>query len=460
MIATRPKPYKFQLIDIRRMEAMNLRSLLSWDMGLGKTVATLACLYRNPHAMPAVVVCPASVKFHWEAEAAKFGIRTSVAEGRRPPILAWTRGGRSNGLLVINYDILPFWTDVLKKMDFKTIILDECQNLGNQNSSRTKASVELARPMKHAIALSGTPLTNRPAELWPTLNILRPDLFGSFWNYASKYCKPRFYRGEWHYNGAEHLSELNRELKAVMIRRRKGEVLKDLPEKTRHIIPVKIRRPEEYREAANDFLRWMAKTNRGKLRSAARAEKMVRVGYLLRLTAKLKMKAVVEWANTFLDATDEKLVLFSVHKKAVNVLKKRCLAKSVVVDGSVTGRDRVAVVEQFRRDKNTRLLVGNIKAAGTGIDGMQMACRTCGFVELWWVPASHVQAEDRLHRIGQTRPVSANYFVAVGTIEEKLCQVIQTKQSVIGETLDGDAKSDLNVFDELMKAIMKQGERK
>lgn len=436
------------------MERMKLRSLLSWDMGLGKTVATNAVFYRNPQTLPAVVVCPASVKYQWEAEAAKFGIRSTVAEGRKPP----NRNGRllgSEKLLIINYDILPQWVDSLSSVGLRTIVIDECQMLGNPQSNRTKATVRLARPMKYAIGLSGTPLTNRPAEMWSTLNILRPDLFGSFWHYACDFCDPKFIRGEWQYKGATNLDELNRQLQPVMIRRRKRDVLADLPPLRRRIVPVPIRNPAEYREAHDDFLAWIKRTDPAHWRSAARAEQMTRPGYLLRLTARLKMRAVIKWANDFLEQGDEKLVLFAYHKKAIDALKRKCRAKSVVIDGSVTGRKRTAAKDQFRRDPNTRLLIGNLKACGTGVDGLQEVCSTAGICELWWVPGAFLQLEGRLERIGQKHQIDMVYLVAQGTIEERLCQVLQDKQQVIAKTLDGeDAVDDLNLFDELV-SIMK-----
>ena len=433
------------------MEKMGLRSLLSWDMGLGKTVVTNAIFHRNPQALPAVVVCPASVKYQWESEAARFGIRSMIAEGRTPPRINGL--AQNDRLVIINYDILPTWVDTLSSMGMKTVVLDECQMLGNSRSKRTKAAVKVSRGMKYAIGLSGTPLTNRPAELWPTLNIIRPDLFGSFWHYASDFCEPRFIRGGWQYKGAENLKELHRQLQPVMIRRRKRDVLDDLPPLRRRVVPVQIRKPAEYKEASNDFLGWLKRTNAGRWRAAARSEQMTRVGYLLRLTARLKMRAVIQWANDFLEQGD-KLVLFAFHKKAINALKRKCNAKSVVVDGSVTGRNRKAAVDQFRKDPNTRLLIGNLKACGTGVDGLQEVCSTAGICELWWVPGAFLQLEGRLERIGQKNQIDMVYLVAQGPIEEKLCKVLQEKQRVIAETLDGDATSGgLNLFDELMSIM-------
>ncbi len=437
------------------MENMDLRCLLSWDMGLGKTIATLGCLYRNPQALPAVIVCPSSVKYMWESEAARFGFRAAVAEGQTPPDYLSGRLCPHERMLIINYDILPYWVDALRLLGLRTIVLDECQMIGSVTAARTKAAAEVAAPLSHAIALSGTPLTNRPAELWPTLNIVRPDLFPSFWKFACDHCEPKMVRGQWQYRGARNLKQLNHKLEDVMIRRRKDEVLTDLPSKMRRVVPVELRNISEYMLAENDFMRWLKMTDPSKVQSAGRAEQMVRVGYLLRLAARLKMKSVVEWVNHFLESVDEKLVLFAVHTKAIDTLKRRCKAKSVVVDGSVTGRDRKAAVDQFRRDRKTRLFIGNIKAAGTGIDGLQTVCQTAAFAEMWWSPGTMIQAEDRIHRIGQEGSAQIVYFVARKTIEEKLCKTLQAKQAVIDETLDGTAVVDnLDVFSQFVYSVM------
>lgn len=437
------------------MEQMGLRCMLSWDMGLGKTIATLGCLHRNPQALPAIVVCPASVKYMWESEAARFGIRAAVAEGQTPPDYLSGRLVKHERLLIINYDILRYWLDALKNLDLRTVIFDECQFLGTLTSRRTQAAMELARPLKYAIALSGTPLTNRPAELWPTLHILRPDLYNSFWLYACEYCEPRFIRGEWQYKGATKLKKLNQELQAVMIRRKKSEVLHDLPGWQRRVVPVPIRHPEEYKAASDNFLQWLRQTRPERVFAASRAEQVTRVGYLLRLAARLKMRFVADWIQDFLQR-DEKLVMFAVHKRVIRYLQERFPAESVVVDGSVVGRKRKAAVDQFRRDRRKTLFIGNIKAAGTGIDGLQDVASTVGFAEMWWVPGIHTQAEARVvDRIGQRNASIINYFVARGTIEEKLCKVIQTKQKVIDETLDGDSTlNSLDVFDQFVRAIM------
>ena len=182
-----------------------------------------------------------------------------------------------------------------------------------------------------------------------------------------------------------------------------------------------------------------------------RAEGLFKIGELLRLTARLKMKAVVNWSNRFLEETDEKLILFARHKKAIAVLQKWVKAKHVTVDGSITGRNRYLAVQQFQNDPSTRLFIGS-KAA---IEILTLtAASTVGVVEFFWTPGEHLQLEGRPDRIGQKKTVWINYLIAANTIEENMCKILHKKQKVISAVLDGDSNiNDLNLRQELLKVL-------
>lgn len=439
-------------------------TLLADDMGLGKTLQALWLLRRQKAGamFPALVVCPANVKYGWEhAAATHVGIRAQVLEGRTPTAKGF--GASLPKLTIINPDILPAWLPHLKRAGFQSLFLDECQDYGNPCSKRTKAAFDLARVIPFRAGLSGTPLMNAPGELWPTLHMLRPDIFRSLFSFADEYCKPKREFGRWTYKGARNLPQLHALLRrTLMVRRLKSDVLKDLPPKNRVVVPMELSDFGEYTHAATDFIGWLRKNYRndkGRVNRAARAAAVTRVGYLVRLAARLKARSVVDWANRFLrEYPEEKLVMFAIHKKMIDVLRRRIDAKSVVVDGSVTGRHRALAVEQFRKDPTTRLFIGNMRAAGVGVDGLQDVCTNAAFAEMWWVPGVHTQAEDRIYRIGQKGVAWIHYLISGGTIEERLCEIVQAKQATIHATLDGTGDAgDMDVFDLLIQALEGDG---
>lgn len=457
------KPFKYQkegVLDIEDFLQLHGGALLADDMGLGKTLQTLWVLQRSKvgNMFPALVVCPASVKYLWEHTALEHvNIRAQVLEGKTPLKTGFSK--TIPKITIINPDILASWLPYLVKVGFKTLVLDECQFFSNPRAKRTKAAMNLAHKIPYRIALSGTPLMNAPGELWPTLHMLQPEKFRSLFSFAEEYCRPRKEFGRWTYKGARNLPQLNSLLRRTcMVRRLKEDVLQDLPEKMRTVIPMDLKDRADYNYAASDFVGWLRKNYRddkGKVQRATRAAAVTRIGYLIRLAARLKARYVIEWANRFLlEYPDEKLVIFAVHKKMIETLQKRINVKSVMVDGSVTGRHRKIAVDCFRTDPTVRLFVGNIKAAGVGIDGLQDVCNNLAFAEMWWVPGIHTQAEDRIYRIGQKNTAWINYLVACDTIEEKLCSIIQAKQAIIHATLDGaNYEGDMDVFDQLIKVM-------
>lgn len=450
------KPYRYQLEDVRAVHRMGGRALVAWEMGLGKTGMSLMYLNRHPGQRPAVVVCPASLKLNWAREAERFfGMRTTVLGGTRPGLGLATPAP----VVVVNYDVLAptrhgeGWLGWLKELKPQVVVIDECHYLGDPRTKRTKAVRELCRGVPHVLALSGTPLVNRPAELFPTLNILRPDLFPSFFPFAIRYAGARKSPWGWEFKGATNVGELNRVLtRHLMVRRRKEDVLKDLPAKRRSVIPVELSDRKEYDLAHEEFLTWIAMRKPDRMTAALLAERLVRLGYLKRLAGQLKLPAVLAWVDDFLSGSGEKLVLFAIHKPVIAEVRRRYEKVCVVVDGGTPNARRQEAVDAFQRSDKVRLFVGNVRAAGVGLT--LTAASTMAFAEMGWTPGEHTQAEDRIHRIGQTGSALCHYFVAADTIETDLVEIIQSKQRVISSVLDGDERAaELNVLDLLVKKM-------
>lgn len=414
-----------------------------------------------------LVVCPAGVKYHWQDEFKLWGDeRAVVLNGTRPDAYHKALLSRRTGVFIINYDILGRWLPLLKTAKPWLVVFDECHALKNRSSVRYKNSLKLQKGVPHLLALSGTPFTNRPAELWAVLNMLWPEEFPSFWAFALRHCQPERKRWGWEYKGAVRLKELHRKLVSLgMVRRLKKDVLQDLPPTSRFVVPVPLgpAARKEYKEAEEDFLKYLRRVHGDKkARRAAKAAMMVKMGYLIRLVGTLKYAAVKEWIETFLEDNDGKLIVFGVHKAVVRGLyhEKKLRPLSVVVDGGVTAVQRHQEVRKFRKLPKKRLFFGNIKAAGTGWNGT--AASTVLFAEFGWTPGDHAQAEARPHRIGQTEPVMVYYLVVPDTIEDHLCKVLQAKQRVSDQVLDGtkQVEGGLDVYDLVSRNMLKKGKRR
>jgi len=423
--------------------------LLAYEMGLGKTLMSLWWIGARRDRLPAVVVCPAVVKYQWEVECKRALHATPVVlSGRKARPLGYC------DLAIINYDVLDCWIEELRRMRPRTVVLDECHYVKNPKAKRTKAARRLCYKVPNILALSGTPLLNKPIELWPILNILYPAIWRSRWHFAHRYCGPQLTPWGWKFDGATRVKELHKKLTdTCMVRRRKAEVIEDLPHKTRCVVPIELddAARREYERARLDFIAWLRERDPQAALRAKRAESITKLSYLLQLIAKHKANFVASWINDWLQESDGKLAVFVRHHEMTDTLVAAC-KEAVVIDGRETQAKRQAALRAFKEGPN-RVLIGSIDVAGVGLN-LQDVCNTVAFVELSFRPADHLQAEDRVHRIGSTAPVWVYYLIARDTLEEKLCRIIQSKQSTISSVLDGDEDvSGLDVFDQLLKEV-------
>lgn len=454
------QPYPFQSEVVDTIDRLQGRALLAASMGLGKSAMSLMWAVRH-QSWPTIIVCPASIKYNWEVECRRhFGLRAAVLEGRKVigesiPV--------NRKILIVNYDILDAWVGYLRSRNPQLIIVDECQAIKTPKTKRTKATRALCHEIPHVIALSGTPLVNRPIELWPVLNILRSAQFPSYSAFGHAWCAPRLTPwGVWSFDGCHKPKELHHLLTTgnlqhppIMVRRRKEEVLDQLPPKLRVVLPLPIEREKEYREAFNDFLNWLAKVNPNHVRKARNAKSLVRIAYVKRLAAELKLDSALSWVDNFLEGGDDKIILFAVHKDVIQKTAERYKRQCVVVDGSVTGAQRQACFDQFNKDLRCRVFVGNIKAAGVGWSAK--SCSTVAFLEYSWTPGDHLQAEDRVHGIGRGivgQQSSSYWLVGRGTFEETLCGILQRKADTLDKVLDGGQVLErLDVLEQLLEAL-------
>ena len=223
-----------------------------------------------------------------------------------------------------------------------------------------------------------------------------------------------------------------------MIRRRKEEVLKELPPKQRIPIQIDLSNRKEYLLARDEFLTWYrAEKGAEKAEKAEKAEAFVRLGQLRKVVAEGKLKAAKEWIQDYLDSTDGKIVVFAYHRAIFENLVEEY--KKICACGGGAGEARHEEVKRFQTDPKCRVFIGSIKADKEAIT--LTAANTVVFVEQGWTPGEHDQAEDRINRIGQQADsITAYYFLGKDSIDEYLWDLIEKKREIITKILDGEEK--------------------
>lgn len=448
------KPYQFQKDAACRIEKFGGRCLVAGEMGVGKSLLCLLWAYRSEEqALPIVVVCPATLKHNWRREMARhFDWYSEVLEGTKASSL--TDGAIVPSRVIINYDILGAWLPHLIDLKPGLVILDECHYLINPRARRTKAVQRLCQDVPHVLALSGTPMVNRPIELWPVLSLLAPATFDDFRDYAECYCDPKLTPWGWDLKGASNLPSLNRKLnRTCMIRLRKKDVLPELPAMTWNVLPVPLpaKGRKEYDRIKGDIRKWYA--GQGKYsKSSKTVTALAKFGELKRCAAEHRTGQVLEWVGDFLDESPgESLIVFCVHHRMIDAIKGKFKDHCVEVSGRTKLTDRDLAVQSFQAGRK-RLFVGQIQAAGVGLTLTRAS--TVLFAEVGERPGDVIQAAARAHRIGQKSNVNVYLMVALKTIEERLCDMLQSKQRNISTVLDGAGKGDeLDLYDLYLKEL-------
>lgn len=428
----------FQKIGLGFLESTDGNALIADHMGLGKTVQALAYLAEHPDMRPAVIVCPASLKLNWKNEAEAW-LETGdtievINSGKVHEVVA--------DIVVVNYDVLKKWVPELSRRNPQILIMDESHIIKNNKAARAKAAASLATEVPHKILLTGTPVLNRPSELWNQLCIISPGKHNSktFFSWHKRYTAAHQNHFGWDFSGASHLDELVGSLQSIMIRRTKADVLPDLPDKRRQTILIPVSNAREYARAEKTFKAYIVEQ---KMLDEEHRDPVVaqfaKVEALRQLAVAGKMKQSLAWIENFLESC-EKMVIFATHKATIHAIEREFGNACVKIDGSVSIVDRQAAVDAFQNDPAVRLFIGNIKAAGVGIT--LTASSTVVFLELDWTPAMHEQAEDRCHRIGQKNAVNIYYLLAADTVDQKIADMLERKRTVVaGVTNDNQSKS-------------------
>ncbi|HSZ70725.1 MAG TPA: DEAD/DEAH box helicase [Solirubrobacteraceae bacterium] len=462
----------FQRAGVRYLLSQR-RAFLADEQGLGKTIEALAALEADG-AYPAVVVCPASLKLNWLRELEHWLPGRSARALTGTGALAADReagGGGEAGaglahgaghgteadepslpadVTVVNYDILAARLDELRALAPRALVLDESHYCKNAAAKRTQAAQRLAAAVPReglVLALTGTPVMNRPPELIAQLRIIgRLGDFGSGAQFGRRF------------RGADAHLRLHWHLRArCFARRLKADVLPQLPAKTRAIVPVELDNEPEYRLAERDVVAWLQsqpldlRELDAKVAAALRAERLVRLNALKLLAARGKLHAALAWIHDF-RSSGEPLVVFARHREIQRaVLERFPDALHILGEDSHAARDASLRAFQASQGEENPLIVCSIEVAGQGLTLTRAS--SVAFLELDWTPAKHDQAEDRCHRIGQQDAVNASYLLAAGTIDETIATLLERKRAVIGAVTDGREEDEEGVLDALVRDL-------
>lgn len=428
-------------------------ALIADEMGLGKTIQAIGVVNTKEKLDKIIVICPASLKLNWKREMEKWLIHDYKIE-----VVNRSDYPEDFDILIINYDVVEKHKDKIDSVEWDLLIADEAHYLKNAQAKRTKAIIGAGKKhkgiqAKQKVLLTGTPILNRPIEIFSLINALDPDTWGDKWKFAHRYCDAKHTGYGWDFSGASNLDELQQKLRSsIMVRRLKNDVLTELPPKRRQIIELpnntktsaaiaeEMRNWKEHQEALKGLKlsASQAKTEEDKdsYREAVKNLKegvSVAFGNLAKIREQVAL-AKVPYIIEHLNNTDEKVVVFAHHKSVISQIKDKLGDSAVVLTGDTSMEDRQNAVDRFQKDPSVRFFIGSLLAAGVGIT--LTASSHVVFAELDWVPGNMSQGEDRCHRIGQQESVLVQHLVLEGSLDAKIARQLVKKQEVIDNSLD------------------------
>ncbi len=424
------------------------RALIGDEMGLGKTIQAIAAaeiLVRHFGVTKMLVICPTSLKYQWQSEIARFS-------GRASKVISGGRAQRQKEYVeddfckITNYEKLKSDLDLIAAWNPELVIVDEAQRVKNWNTIAAKALKRIDSP--YAFVLTGTPLENKLEELISIVQFVDQHRLGPTWKLLHQHqVKDESGR----VTGYTGLEQIGQTLAPLMIRRRKSEVLKQLPQRTdqNFLVPMTemqmFYHQENYEAVTKIVQRWrktkfLSEVDQRRLTCALQNMRMsCNSTYLLDQETDHGVKA--DELATLLDdlftRPEEKAVVFSQWTRTHDIVIRRLEARGigfVSFHGGVPSEKRPALIERFRDDPACRVFLST-DAGSTGLN-LQHAS-TLVNMDLPWNPAILEQRISRIHRMGQKRPVQIVNFVSKGTIEEGMLSVLAFKRSLSAGILDG-----------------------
>lgn len=471
-LCTLLRPYqKFGFRWICTLDKLGFGGILADDMGLGKTVQAIAFLLARKPAWVsgqktdsteryALVVCPASLVYNWESEITRFapGLPVTAVVGTAPAREALIKESRGE-ILLTSYDLLKRDVEQYENLHFQYMMIDEAQNIKNHLTQAAKAvkSVSCVR----RFALTGTPIENSLSELWSIFDYLMPGILNSYSKFRENYEQPIVTSQDEQVTG-----RLRKMIRPFILRRLKGEVLKELPDKLEEVIYSRMEQQQrEIYEANTQQLLDSLKKQSTQEFKTGKIEILAALTRLRQLCCDPGLvyenysggAAKVDTCMELLKngaAAGNKILVFSQFTRALDILEKRLGREKIpcyVLTGSTSKEKRSELVAAFNTDETPVFLI-SLKAGGTGLN-LTAASIVIHF-DPWWNMAAQNQATDRAHRIGQKQVVTVYKLIMKDTLEERILQLQDRKAQLSDDIIaDGSLRDVLATREEFMEIL-------
>jgi SNF2 family DNA or RNA helicase len=437
----------------KTLDYLGFGGILGDEMGLGKTLQTIAFIL-SKSCSKTIIVAPTSLIYNWASEFEKFApsVRVAAVNGTREEREQIIKNLKDYDVLITTYNLLRRDLELYHSIEFDYCILDEAQSIKN-SGSQNALSVKTVKA-KRRFALSGTPIENSLMELWSIFDFIMPGYLYDEKRFAVRYHKRLK-------EEPVVLEELNKLIKPFILRRRKKEVIKELPDKIEKTLVVNLE--EEQKKVYSTFANHAMDLIKKKVRDDEfQSSKIEILSYITRLRqlcldpsvimkeyngGSAKLEALVELLTQSIEE-GHRILVFSQFTSVLENIGKRIGSEGIeysYLDGSVPSEKRMNMVRKFNEGENSVFLI-SLKAGGTGLN-LTSADVVVHF-DPWWNPAVEEQATDRAHRIGQNNVVEVIKIIARGTVEEKILKLQEDKKRLISELM-GDELSNAENFNSL-----------
>lgn len=437
----------------------DLGGILADEMGLGKTLQAIIFLRKVIDLKPdakILIVSPTSLVYNWEKEFSKFAPELKyivMADNKKKRQDIMQKFNEYN-IFITTYGLVRNDNDYYEDKNFEVCIIDEAQAIKNYQAGMTKEIKKIKARTK--VALTGTPLENSVLELWSIFDFIMPGYLNSITRFKDAYGIK-----DVDDESLKKLDTLNYQIKPFILRRKKKEVSKELPDKIEHIEYLDMAEKEkalyqslveETKREINDVVasegfskaRFKIVTLLTRLRQLCISPHLLDENYQ---EESVKIKRLLDIIKELIK-DKHKILIFSSFKSAVYLVKEALDRESIsnyVIDGSVKGRDRVAMVDAFNKDKTNCFLI-TLKSGGTGLN--LTSADVVIHLDIWWNPQAENQATDRAHRIGQTKKVTVLKLINKGTVEEKIIELQEKKKILSDNLIEGKNVATLEALTE------------